>query len=265
MKRFICVMLILCLPVCLAACTPSPEPETMTAPFDMGQFAEGLSQWEMPWDLENYVLLWASYEWPEDLWDDMLLAIQGHMNAGFAVSGEEDPELKLYRIETFEGVPYYALDNAALARALRGKLTPSGKRWLELEALERIAADGAFAVPYDTLAQRILLWEAFERGHAAFNQQRIATEHLSHEIFSLLFLYSYLYGIEKSPVYDESGLLKTELRESYETFLAGKKNTASTYYDEVQAAYDLWKENNWRYSDALWEELSGIVQGLPQL
>jgi len=264
MKRFICVALILCLPACLAACAPGPAPETTTAPFDMGQFTEGLLQRDTPRDLEDYVLLWASYEWPEEFWDEMLLAIQGRMNAGYEVSGEGDTELKLYRIEAFGGVPYYTLDNAALARALRGKLTPSGERWLELEALERVAADGAFAVPYDTLAQRVLLWEAFERDHAAFNQQRIVTEHLSHEIFSLLFLYSYLYGIEKSPVYDEGGMLKPELRESYETFLANEKNKASAYYDGVQAAYGLWKENNWRYDDALWEKLSA-GEGLPQL
>jgi len=265
MKRITCAALALCLLACLAACTPaSPEPEITAAPFEIAQFREGLRQWDNPWDLENYVLLWAAYEWPEELRDEMLLAILGSMNFGHEVNGG-DPPLALYGIETFEGTLYYTLDCVALTRALQGKLTPSGGRYLELSAMERMADDAALIVPYDTLLERILLWEAFERDHAAFDQLRRTSENLSFEYFSLVFVYWYLFGIDNSPVYNpDSGRINPALRESYAAFLADEENKNSAYYGAVPEAYDLWQARDWRWSDKLQDELFAIGAGLPQ-
>ncbi|MDR2686232.1 MAG: hypothetical protein LBB75_00640, partial [Oscillospiraceae bacterium] len=184
MKRFLCAVLAACLATCLAACGPGPGPEptsepTSAPPFDMDYFSEELAKAATPWMVDAFMERQKPYLWNEEARDAILLAILAHTSTGFEVGGGEAPAPKLYRIETFGGVRYYTLDNAALARALQGKLTPAGERYLELMALERMAVDGALAVPYDTLARRILLWEAFERDHAAFDQLRRKTENLS--------------------------------------------------------------------------------------
>jgi hypothetical protein len=268
MKRILCAALALCLLVCLAACTPaSPEPEITAAPWDIEEFKQGLSQWNTLRDFENYVLLWASYEWPEDFRDEMLLAVLGHITHYFSIDNDNDgnPELQLYQIEFLEGVPEYVLDFPALAQALQGKLTPSGERYLELCALDHLTNDAALVVPYDTLMKRILLWEAFERDHAAFDHQRRAAESPANEKVSLLLMYWYLGGIPNSPVYNpDSGRINPALRESYAAFLADEENKNSAYYGAVREVYGLWQARDWRYSDKLQEGLFAIGAGLPQ-
>jgi len=283
MKKLFALALALCLVFALFACTANTDddPNTTTAaaelvPFDLVAFrtaAEAAVTMEEVADLINLL-----EDHPGVLPDEALLVYEAALDRvalavmmeawdldwewdwennifhGVAFADMDLPPQFLVMTGLEGGGPcngHIFIDYEAIEQSLQGQLSESAVAWLRLmdyDTRNRIADDAALIISWDELATRMLAWEAFERAHHPFVLALHEAEHRTTG-WSQTLLGFYLLGIDNTPVFDWGpNTLLTQVRESYERFLADDANRSSEYFSIVEEAMAIWEANDWQFT-----------------
>ncbi len=89
------------------------------------------------------------------------------------------------------------------------------------EQQTRFSEDAGLRIPWDSIAERIVIWDAFLDRHSTFLWRYEAT------YWRDMYLETYLTGMDNSRTFTDSGTLDPDVRASYQTFLRRHPDTPS--------------------------------------
>ncbi len=152
-------------------------------------------------------------------------------------AGIEDPDVLAlvqqttaggYKLDAAEGYVFPVVDYAEL-KALAGGASDAMKDYLSLMALEsedRWARDAALTIGREELAERTLAAETFIREHSdAPERQKVKDRYM-------IYLRSYLFGLDNTPNTEDDFKFKKEIRGEMEKFVAENSGTATAAMTE---------------------------------
>lgn len=123
-----------------------------------------------------------------------------------------------------EGMSYVAEDAGYLYSTFASFLSPAYGRFLAIrqkEMREGFTEDAGLRVPFRTLGERVVTWEAFLRQYPAF----VAREQAAH--YRSLYLATFLTGIDNSRVFGMDGKVEPEVRRAWRHVMKTWPNTAT--------------------------------------
>jgi hypothetical protein len=285
LKKFF--ILVLALSLLVGACASEVQEEDKTSePNDQENVSAASTG---TFDTENYLLqlLESEQGWMEDV--DKMLKVLTEANGIVPDNAVIGFEHYLKNVATFltvseltqsvetqplfkknddhEGGQYFGVNYTELKRVLGPKVSEAYSAYFEEvinEEAQDVMGDAAILVTWDELKALMLRWDRFEHKYPDFTRIQTSPGGIwnlySSEGKAKDYLYLYLGGSDNSPIYDyETNVLLPELRSSYEGFLADDANASFQYYESVKKAYDLWKLNEWTYSENLSSQLNDLL------
>jgi len=155
---------------------------------------------------------------------DTLSSQLGEVSVGGAVGatpGGEDSLLAMLRRHGFdvtqsEGQSYVDEDVGHLLAVFGPLLTPAMREYLKIRDTEqdtRFSEDAGLMISWDSLSDRIAVWERFLQAYPTFSWRAAP------EAWRDTYLATYLTGMDNTRTLSDSGTLRPEVRASYERFL----------------------------------------------
>lgn len=143
-------------------------------------------------------------------------AFQAWVTGDSAAVGEAEAWFRSrgLRLTWSEGSAYPSEDTGAWLRLAGPFVTTAMREYLarrDHDEAQGFTNDAALQIPWDSLAERIVAWDAFIEGHAGFVLVRDA------EMWRGIYLRTYLTGLDNSRVFEDG--LVPEVRRSYERFV----------------------------------------------
>jgi hypothetical protein len=195
------------------------------------------------------VQLWKSY------WHFYLSVQQAYtkkMDEGRAAQNKLAREIKSlgWSYVESEGGSYVTDGGDWLARRIGGRLPLPWREYLGLRLLEDAEVfeeDGGLQISWTKLRERVRRWEDFLVAHPGFE--------LNDQIGGLrkMYLGILLGGMDNSPTFDESGVLKDDVRRELEAYIADGKARDRKL---VKTYYEMLKANRYHDSDDIQHYLS---------
>lgn len=158
------------------------------------------------------------------------------------------------KIKASEGVFYPDISYNFLYEEFNKYLSSGWNEYIKFSAKESrvgFAEDDGIIISWDKMRRRIIFLEAFLNKHPDF----AAKDEVQKKINN--YLYFYFVGMGNTPIYVwnnadiRNGILKTEVKKSYETFISTDKN--SKYYPIVFEYYKLLKKHNFKAGDYIYQ------------
>jgi hypothetical protein len=121
-----------------------------------------------------------------------------------------------FDLNSTEGHAFVDEDVAHLLRTFGPLLTPAMREYLSIRSTEREARfseDAGLRISWDSLSERIAVWERFLAENPGFAWRTAA------QGWRDMYLATYLTGMDNSRTLTDSGMLDPDVRRSYEEFL----------------------------------------------
>jgi hypothetical protein len=163
-----------------------------------------------------------------------------------------------WRLADSEDGKTVSFDHDWLVERLGAKLPPLDREYWTLRgqgAAEGLVADGGLVISFRALRERIRRWERFLAAHPESTYAADVRRELSTDLAILLG------GLDNSPVFDDAGVLSSEVRREIEAYLADAEALDRA---RVRGYYELLRQNRFRDSAAArrYRRAHGLVPAL---
>ena len=127
-----------------------------------------------------------------------------------------------FDLNSSEGNAFVDEDAGRLLDAFGPLLTPAMREYLSIRNVERQARfseDAALQISWDSLSDRIAVWDQFLQQYPTFTWQPAA------QYWRDMYLETYLTGMDNTRTFTDSGTLDPDVRRSYQRFLRDHAGT----------------------------------------